>query len=63
VRVLLFFNELSYVTPMREDDVDKAMARFVGLLSHIARWRPDTALVSQVALKSLELAPGYFLVQ
>lgn len=63
MRVLLFFNELSCAAPAREDDVDKAMARFVGVLSQIARWRPDTALISRVDLRSLELAPAYFLVQ
>lgn len=61
--VLLFFNELSCSEPRSKEHVNEAMERFVRLLNRITQWRADTALVSLVRLKDLELAPGYFLTE
>jgi hypothetical protein len=61
--VLLFFNEISCNTPSERSDVDEAMAQFARLLNRISQWRKDAALVSDLKLKDLELAPGYYLAQ
>jgi hypothetical protein len=63
VRVLLFFNELSCSTPQRKERVDEALRAFVHLLREITRWRRDAALISEVSLKELEVAPGYYLAE
>lgn len=57
--VLLFLNELSCATDTPRRNVDLAMLELVELLRTIRRWRRDVALVTQVPLKSIELARGY----
>ena len=61
--VLLFLNELSCSAPQPKAHVDEAMERFARLLTRITAWRRDTALISSVKLKELELAPGYYLAE
>jgi len=61
--VLLFFNELSYGTAVSAQEVDEAMSNLVELLRTAHRWRPDLALITQVSLKSIELAKGYYITQ
>jgi len=63
VRVLLFFNELSCSTPQPKEQVDEAIRRFVRLLREITKWRPDAALISEFALKEIEISPGYYLAE
>ena len=60
MRVLLFFNELSCLTSQRKEHVDEALRGFVHMLKEITRWRRDAALISEVSLKDLEVAPGYY---
>jgi hypothetical protein len=61
--VWLLLNELSCPAPARRQpsQVDAAMQTFVGLLRQINSWRREAVLVSEVSLKDLELAPGYFM--
>jgi hypothetical protein len=61
--VLLFFNELSCSAPQPKARVDEAMEQFARLLTRITAWRRDTALISAVRLKEMELAPGYYLAE
>ncbi|RKS78822.1 hypothetical protein BZB76_0256 [Actinomadura pelletieri DSM 43383] len=61
MRVLLFFNELSCTVVLPKEQVDDAMKQFVGVLRRIAAQRGDTALVSEIRLADVELAPGYYL--
>lgn len=63
MRVLLFFNELSCSKALPKEQVDEAMKRFVAVLRKIAAQRNDTALISDVKLQELELAPGYYLAE
>lgn len=63
MRVLLFFNELSCSTPQSKEHVDEAIRRFIGMLREITKWRRDAALISEVALKEIEVAPGYYLAE
>jgi hypothetical protein len=61
--VLLFFNELSCSAAQPKARVDEAMERFVRLLMRITQWRGDAVLISDVKLRELELAPGYYLAE
>jgi hypothetical protein len=61
--VLLFLNELSYGSAASAQEVDEAMSNFVELLRIVRRWRADLALITQVGLKSIELAKGYYIGQ
>ncbi|SFO15674.1 hypothetical protein SAMN04489713_104313 [Actinomadura madurae] len=61
MRVLLFFNELSCTVVLPKDRVDEAMKQFVGVLRKVAAQRGDTALISEMKLAEVELAPGYYL--
>lgn len=61
MRVLLFFNELSCSVVLPKEQADETMRQFVGVLREITAQRGDTALVSEVKLKELEIAPGYYL--
>ncbi|MFJ9830533.1 hypothetical protein ACIRU2_03850 [Streptomyces sp. NPDC101169] len=60
---MLFLNEKSCVSSCRRDAVDTAMREFVALLKGVRDSRRDLALVTELALKDLELAPGYPLSQ
>ncbi|MEU8271953.1 hypothetical protein AB0B89_32960 [Sphaerisporangium sp. NPDC049002] len=63
MRVLLFFNELSCSAPQPREQVDEAMKQFVRVLRAVTDQRQDAALISDVKLKELELAPGYYLAE
>lgn len=63
MRVLLFFNELSCSAPQPREHVDEGMKRFVAVLREVAKRRGDVALISEVKLQDLELAPGYYLAE
>ncbi len=57
---LLFLNERSWATTCEPTRADAAMADFVDAVRSVARHDPaGTSLVSDVALKSLEIADGY----
>jgi hypothetical protein len=57
---LLFLNETSWATACEPTRADAAMADFVDAVRSVARHDPaGTSLVSEVALKSLEIADGY----
>ncbi|XVQ87260.1 hypothetical protein ACQP2K_07525 [Microbispora siamensis] len=61
--VLLFLNELSTATEAPPQRTNEVMAELVELLRAIRGWRGDLALVTPVALKSMELTPGYSVQQ
>ncbi|GGT18627.1 hypothetical protein GCM10010207_17070 [Streptomyces atratus] len=57
---LLFLNEKSCATTCDPDRADAAMADLVDAVRAVAKEHPgDTSLVSEVELKSLEIAEGY----
>jgi hypothetical protein len=61
--VLLFFNELSCPSSQPKERIDEAMKQFVRVLREITTHRQDSALISAVKLKELELSPGYYLAE
>lgn len=61
--VLMFLNELSYGTTASTQAVDEAMFDFVELLRAGRKLRTDLALITQVSLKSIELAENYYIGQ
>ncbi len=63
MRVLLFFNELSCSTPQPKEQADEALRRFIQMLREVTKWRRDATLISEVVLKELEIAPGYYIAE
>lgn len=58
--VMIVLNELSCSNPAPRDRADEAMIALVDLLRTLKQWRSDVTLITQVALKSIELAEGYY---
>lgn len=58
--VLVCLNELSCAEPTSRGRADEAMTDLIDLLRTLRQWRDDIALITQVALSSIELAQGYY---